>query len=108
MSIKSIRSENMQVLEIYNTTKSASRNALMSTVKTMYEKGTIRTLNQAERLLRLLQDNEMDKFDKSFGGLEISKNKALAKQQAREIAKPQEFTERNSKRHIMRIKNRSS
>ena len=108
MSIKSIRSENMQVLEIYNATKSASRNALMSTVKTMYEKGTIRTLNQAERLLKLLQDNEMDKFDKSFGGVEISKNKALAKQQAKEIAKPQEFTERNSKRHIMRIKNKSS
>ena len=64
------RSSKLDELEL---TGSSSRNMLISNVKQMFEKGTIRTISAAEGLIKLIQENKMDEFDKKIGQIEKPK-----------------------------------
>ena len=64
------RSSKLDELEL---TGSSSRNMLISNVKQMFEKGTIRTISAAEGLIKLIQENKMDEFDKKFAQIEKPK-----------------------------------
>ena len=57
------RSLKLDELEL---TGSSSRNMLISNVKQMFEKGTIRTISAAEGLIKLIQENKMDEFGKKL------------------------------------------
>ena len=57
------RSAKLDDLEL---TGSSSRNVLISNVKQMFEKGAIRTISAAEGLIKLIQENKMDEFDKKL------------------------------------------
>ena len=39
----------------------------------MFEKGTIRTISAAEGLIKLIQENKMDEFDRTFAQIEKPK-----------------------------------
>ena len=80
-------------LDKFELTDSASRNVLISSVKQMSDKGTIRTLAAAEQLIRQIQDGEMDKVDAALARLDVSANKQSAKRQASEMARESEITE---------------
>jgi len=60
------RQENIQLLNEFEDTPNASRNILISTVKQMYSRGSIRTYKEAETLIKLAQENKMDDFDKNI------------------------------------------
>ena len=98
------------LLDTFELTDSASRNVLISTVKQLFDKGTIRTLAAAEQLITQIQDEEMDKVDAAFARLDISANKKSAKRAASEMARDSDFTEqqRETSKHIIRIKNKRS
>ena len=64
------RSSKLDELEL---TGSSSRNMLISNVKQMFEKGTIRTISAAEGLIKLIQENKMDEFDRKFAQIEKPK-----------------------------------
>ena len=64
------RSSKLDELEL---TGSSSRNTLISNVKQMFEKGTIRTINAAEGLVKRIQENKMDEFDKKIAQIEKPK-----------------------------------
>ena len=51
------------LLDTFDLTDSASRNILIGNVKSMFEKGTVRTQAAAEALIKLVQDNKMKEFD---------------------------------------------
>ena len=70
------------LLDTFELTDSASRNILISNVKQMFEKGTIRTLAAAETLIKLVQENRMKEFDEKMKKLDISANTKAAKRQA--------------------------
>ena len=76
------------LLDTFELTDSASRNILISSVKAMFEKGTIRTQAAAETLIKLVQDNKMKEFDERMAKLDITANTKAAKRQADEM--PQE------------------
>ena len=59
------RQENVQLLNTFEDTPNASRNILISTVKQMCSRGSIRTYKEAETLIKLAQENKMDDFDKN-------------------------------------------
>ena len=63
MAAKLKRKEKGLSLDTFELTDSAARNVLISTVKQMFEKGTIHTLAAAEQLIGQIQDGEMDKVD---------------------------------------------
>ena len=69
------RSSKLDELEL---TGSSSRNVLISSVKQMFEKRTIRTSSVAERVIKLIQENKMDEFDKKTA--QIGKPKKQEKQ----------------------------
>ena len=98
------------LLDTFELTDSASRNVLISSVKQMFDKGTIRTLAAAEQLIRQIQDGEMDKVDAALARLDVSANKQSAKRQASEMARESDFTEqqRETSKHVIRIKNKRS
>ena len=102
------RLQNLKILDEYETTPSASRNILMSNVKQMYEKGTIRRFDHAEGLMKLLQNNKMNDFDTRFSKIEKAENTKMAKQQAKHIVKTIEDDSSNQQKHIIRIKNKKS
>ena len=58
------RTQRISKLDELELTGSSSRNMLISNVKQMFEKGTIRTVSAAEGLIKLTQENKMDEFDK--------------------------------------------
>jgi hypothetical protein len=58
-SVKLNRGAAIALLETVALTDSASRNILISDVKQMFERGTIRTLSAAENLINLIQDDRM-------------------------------------------------
>ena len=66
------RSSKLDELEL---TGSSSRNMLISSVKQMFEKGTIRTISAAEGLIKLIQENKMDEFDRKFAQIEKPKTR---------------------------------
>ena len=79
------RQENVQLLNAFEDTPNASRNILISTVKQMYSRGSIRTYKEAETFIKLAQENKMDDFDEKYNKIEAAANVKLAKQQAKEI-----------------------
>ena len=81
------------LLDTFELTDSASRNVLISSVKQMFDKGTIRTLAAAEQLIRQIQDGEMDKVDAALARLDVSASKQSAKCQASEMTHESDFTE---------------
>ena len=101
------RSSKLDELEL---TGSSSRNMLISNVKQMFEKGTIRTISAAEGLIKLIQENKMDEFDKKFAQIEKTQNTREAKKQSQELAKEKgyEIEEKYLSRHVLKVKNRAS
>ena len=91
-------------------TSSSSRNLLVNSVKQVFERGTIRTVNVAENLIKLTQQNKMDEFDQKFAKVEAAENTKAAKQQAQEISKEVDYTkeEKELKHHTVKINNRKS
>ena len=55
---------------------------MISNVKQMFEKGTIRTLAAAETLIKLVQENRMKEFDEKMKKLDIAANTKAAKRKA--------------------------
>ncbi len=107
------RQENLQLLNTFEDTPNASRNILISTVKQMYSRGSIRTYKEAATLIKLAQNNEMAKFDERYNQIEAAANVKLAKQQAKEIKQEEAedkltVTEKNMSRYIVRVKNKKS
>ena len=107
------RQENLQLLNTFEDTPNASRNILISTVKQMYSRGSIRTYKEAETLIKFAQDNKMDEFDKRYNKIETVANAKLAKQQAKEIKQEAAeekltITEKSLSRYIVRVKNKKS
>ncbi len=76
----------------------------------MYEKGNIRTLKEAEGLIKLIQENKLDEFDARFSKIEKTENTKVAKQKAEEIGKDADYIihEKESPNYIVKIKNRTS
>ena len=101
------RSSKLDELEL---TGSSSRNTSISNVKQMFEKGTIRTISAAEGLIKLIQENKMDEFDKKFAQIEKTQNTREAKKQSQELAKEKgyEVEDKYLSRHVLRVKNRAS
>ena len=81
-SIKLSRGAKTILLDTFELTDSASRNILISNVKQMFERGTLRTLASAEALIKLIQDNKMTEFDEKMAKLDIAVNTKAAKRQA--------------------------
>ena len=80
------------LLDTFELTDSASRNILISNVKQMFERGTLRTLASAEALIKLIQNNKMTQFDEKIAKLDIAVNTKAAKRQAAEIAQEPNYT----------------
>ncbi len=95
------RQEGLILLDTFELTSSASRNMLISNVKQMYEKGNIRTMKEAEGLIKLVQENKLDEFDTRFNKIEKTENTKVAKQKAEEIGKDADYTihEKESQLH---------
>ena len=70
------------LLDTFELTDSASRNILISNVKQMFERGTLRTLASAETLIKLIQEDRMTEFDEKMKKLDIAANTKAAKRQA--------------------------
>ncbi len=104
------RKEGVILLDTFELTDSASRNMLISNVKQMFEKGNIRTLKEAEGLVKLIQDNKLNEFDTRFSKIEKTENTKVAKQKAEEIGKDADYTihEKETPNYIVKIKNRTS
>ena len=81
-AIKLNRQAKTVLLDTLELTDSASRNILISNVKQMFEKGTLRTLAAAETLIKLIQENKMKEFDPENGKLDKVVNTKAAKRQA--------------------------
>ena len=62
-SVKLNRQAKGLLLDTFELTDSASKNLLISNVKQMFEKGTIKTQAAAETLIKLVQNNKMEEFD---------------------------------------------
>ena len=69
-SSKLTRQQKAAQLDALELTASSSRNLLINSVKQMFEKGAIRTINIAENLIKLIQQNKMDEFDEKFAKIE--------------------------------------
>ena len=98
------------LLDTFELTDSASRNILISNVKQMFERGTLRTLASAETLIKLIQEDRMTEFDEKMKKLDIAANTKAAKRQAEEIAQESNYTmqQRETSKHIVRVKNKNS
>ncbi len=70
------------LLDTFELTHGAHQNILISNVKQMFERGTLRTLPSAEALVKLIQDNTMAEFDETMANLDIAANTKAAKTQA--------------------------
>ena len=105
-SIKLIRQAKTTLLDTFELTDSASRNILISNVKQMFERGTIRTQAAAETLIKLIQENKMDQVDEKMEKLDKAANTKAAKRQAEYIAQESNYTiqQRETPNHIVRVK----
>ena len=94
------------LLDTFELTDSASRNILISNVKHLFERGTLRTLASAEALIKLIQNNKMTEFDEKMAKLDIAVNTKAAKRRAEEIAQESNYTiqQRETSMHIVREK----
>jgi hypothetical protein len=68
-SVKLNRGAAIALLDTVALTDSASRNILISNVKQMFERGTVRTLVAAENLINLIQDGRITEFDSTMKNL---------------------------------------
>ncbi len=69
-------------LDTFELTDSASLNMLISIVKQMFKRETLRTLASAESLIKLIQNNKMTEFDEKMAKLDIAANTKAAKRRA--------------------------
>ena len=109
-STKLNRQAKTLLLDTFELTDSASKNILIGNVKSMFERGTIRTLGAAETLIKLVQDNKMKEFDERMGKLDVAVNTKAAKRQAEEMAQESNYSiqQRETSKHIIKIKNTNS
>ena len=98
------------LLDTFELTDSASSNILTGNVKSMFERGTIRTQAAAETLIKLIQDNKKKELDERMAKLDITANTKAAKRQAEEIAQESNYStlQKESSKHIIKIKNTNS
>ena len=110
LATKLARQSKANQLDTLELTDSASRNLLIGNAKQLYEKGTIRTINAAMTLIKLIQENKMDEFDEKFSKVEKTEQTKTAEQKAVEIAKESDFTiqQKELSKHTVRVKNKDS
>jgi hypothetical protein len=97
-------------LDEYDLTNSSCRNILIGSVKQMFERGTIRTQAAAGTLIKLIQESKMDQVDARMGKLEKAANLKSDKRKAVEMEEETNYTthERETTKHLIKIKNRNS
>ena len=93
------------LLDTFELTDSASRNILIGNVKSMFERGTIRTQAAAETLIKLVQDNRMKEVDERMAKLDMTANSKAAKRQAEDIAQESNYStlQKETSKHIIKI-----
>ena len=103
------RKEKAAQLDEYTLTSSSTRNILIGTVKTMFERGTIRTQSAAGNLIKLIQENKMEQVDAKMGKLEKAVLMKSDKRKASELEQEANYetTERETTKHYIKIKNSS-
>ena len=108
--MKLTRQAKTTLVDTFELTDSASRNILISNVKQMFEKGTIRTLAAAEALIKLIQEDKMKEFDERIGKLDKAENTKAAKRKAEEIAKDSNYTiqHKETSKHVVRLKTQTA
>ena len=67
-------------------TSSARKNALISSVKSMYERGAIPRLVSATALMRLASEDKTKEFDKRFNKFDRLENASRAEEHGKKIA----------------------
>ena len=109
-SVKLNRGAAIALLETVALNDSASRNILISNVKQMFGRGTIKTLSAAENLINLIQDDRMTEFDAQMKKIDIAVNTKAAKRQASEIAQESNYTiqQRETSQHIIKVKTKTA
>ena len=79
------RKEKATQLDEYALTGSSTRNILIGTVKQMFERGEIRTQAAAGKLIKLIQENQMDQVDAKMGKIQGAVNAKSDKRKASEM-----------------------
>ena len=104
------RKASIAALQTVALTDSASRNILINNVKQMFEKGTIKYLSAAEKLINLLQDDKMDEFDAQFNKLDKAVSAKAEKRKAAETVRDANYDvqQRETSKHIVKSKNKNS
>ena len=72
----------------------------------MFEKGTIKYLSAAEKLINLLQDDKMDEFDVQFNKLDKAVSAKAEKRKAEETVRDANYDvqQRETSKHIVKLK----
>ena len=83
---------------------------MISNVKQMFERGTLRTLASAEALIKLIQEDRMTEFDEKMTKLDIAVNAKAVKRQAEYIAQESNYTiqQLETSKHIVTIKTKTA
>ncbi len=81
-SVKLSRGAKTTLLNTFELTDSTSRDILISNVKQIFERGTLRTLASAEALIKLIQEDRMTEFNETMAKLDIAANTNATKRQA--------------------------
>ena len=104
------RKEKATQLDEYALTGSSTRNILIGTVKQMFERGEIRTQTAAGNLIKLIQENKMEQVDAKMGKIQGAVTKKSDKRKASELEQEANYEtqERETTKHFIKIKNRSS
>ena len=104
------RKEKAAQLDEYALTSSSTRNILIGTVKSMFERGTIRTQAAAGNLIKLIQENKMEQVDAKMGKIQGAVNAKSDKRKAGEMEREANYTthERETTKHYIKIKNRNN
>ena len=108
--VKLNRGASIALLNSVALTDSASRNILISNVKQMFERGTIKTLSAAENLINLIRDDRMTELDAKMKKPDIAVNTKAAKRQASEIAQESNYTiqQRETSKHLVKVRDKNS
>ena len=107
------RESNMKKLEEYELTDSASKNALISSVKVMYQRGGIPRITTATSLIKLVQNDKMKQFEKRFGELTNKETATQAEEQKSKVNNEQKsesitITKKSYSRNKIFIKGKTS
>ena len=76
----------------------------------MFERGTIRTQAAAGKLIKLIQENKMDQVDAKMGKIQGAVNAKSDKRKSAEMEQEANYEthERETTKHLIKIKNRNS